>query len=105
MPLDENTIWRSHDGRKTALKDLEDTHLANIIGHLRTRRFPGDDMIEPVLLRIAASRGLTQAFLDRAEIPYRDSEGRWCLHCRPISDPALPAHRRVAPDEAGGEAS
>lgn len=81
--IDENTVWTTFDGRKVPLKDMEDTHLANVIAYLVKRDFLGDQEILAICRQIAQRRKLTDRFLDRAEIPYRIN-GEWYLDCRPI---------------------
>lgn len=82
--IDRNTEWRRYDGQKFLLCNLEDTHLANIIRwvQLHDEVYPTD--LLPVLLEIAEERGLTQAFLDCAEIPHRNAEGKWMLNFQQV---------------------
>lgn len=75
---DRDSIWHSYDGRRTKIRDLEDTHLANIILHITKMPKPGDDMLMPVLKEEAKIRGLTDAFLERAQIPHR-RKNKWYL--------------------------
>lgn len=79
MRTKENLRWYTYDHRLLTVKEIEDTHLANIIKHIKQyNRF-----YEPETLAImeteAKDRGLTQAFLERSQIPYKDQDGNWML--------------------------
>lgn len=73
--------WEAANGRKTILNDLEDTHLANIINYIKGPPHPHKpnypDWLLPVLTRIAEERKLTDKFLSRAPIPWKDVDGKW----------------------------
>lgn len=79
--ITRRTIWKTHDRRQIPLNELEDTHLANILHWI----WKHPDIYPIELLRVlqdmALDRGLSQAFLDRAEIPWKNADGKWCLNC------------------------
>lgn len=73
-----DTLWGSQDGKYRKIRDLEDTHLANIITYLITN-FGEEDPILAVMIQEAYIRGLTREFLVRAYIPFKDKDGNWML--------------------------
>ena len=73
----ENTIWRTMDGRTIKLKNLEDTHLSNIIHFLTHRHNSYTYEILEILKRIAKNRGLSSEFLNRSQIPYKNINNKW----------------------------
>lgn len=76
------TVWGTYDGRLLHPVDIEDTHLANIIHHIKkTNEISRNGYSESTLWVMeveAKRRGLTKEFLDRAEIPHFKN-GRWML--------------------------
>ena len=72
-----DTTWTTMDGIHIKVRDLEDTHLANIIKHLHHYKINYELMI--FLTRIAFERGLKEDFLYRALIPYKNENGDWML--------------------------
>lgn len=74
---DRDSKWGSYDGRYIKIRDLEDTHLANVIKHVEQYGY-GLSLLS-VLKEEAKIRGLTQEFLDRAHIPFKDDKGNWML--------------------------
>jgi hypothetical protein len=74
---DRDTEWGCQDGRWIKIRDLEDTHLANIIKHLEIYGY--NDGLRDVMIEEAVARGLKPEFLERAHIPYKNSEGKWML--------------------------
>lgn len=83
-----NFIWRTYDGREIPLAEIEDTHLANIIRWVYERldRYP--PAVLDVMVDEAYRRKLPVEFLGCAEIPWKDTDGDWCLDCR-----KLPVHQ------------
>lgn len=73
--LNENTVWRTMDGRKIKFKDLTDAHLANIIDFIVRSR--GRDDVSRYLETLAVKRGLKVEFLERAQIPYKNKKDKW----------------------------
>lgn len=71
------SFWGSTDGRQTKIKDLEDTHLANIIHHCKQDPYVYGNRMIKYLMMEAEHRNLTQAFLSRAPIPWKDTDGKW----------------------------
>ncbi len=75
--ITKDSIWHVHDGRMVAFKDLEDTHLANLIHYLKKVQLMSYKEILKVLRSIAKERGLTTKFLRRSQIPYKNEYERW----------------------------
>lgn len=73
--LSENTIWHTADGRNIKFKDLTDTHLANIVNFIKMTN--GQTEVSEFLKELAFKRGLKPAFLERAQIPYKNQRGKW----------------------------
>ena len=72
-----DTPWQSYNGKITKVSDLEDTHLVNIINHLtKMDKMPAFVLF---LYEEVNLRGLTKAFVDRAEIPHKNEAGDWML--------------------------
>lgn len=74
--FNENDIWKTMDGRQIKFKDLSDTHLANIIDFLGD----SDIFLKEYLIRLALKRGLTWEFLNRSQIPYKNSHNKWEIY-------------------------
>ena len=77
MIYDENFIWTTHAGKQAPLKDLEDSHLANILDWWKQNDFEGENPLYPVVMKLIKERGLTQEYLDRAQIPYKNENDKW----------------------------
>lgn len=82
-PYSRDTIWYTNDGKAIAVRDLEDTHLANLIRFLHESPYHDEwkrkgEFIN-VLMDEVQARGLLPQFLDRAPIPYKDEQGNWRL--------------------------
>lgn len=77
MKYDRNTVWTTFDGREIKIKDLTDVHLANVIYHLEMRDVGTKSPLLSPMRREAKRRKLTQAFLDRAPIPWQNVDGEW----------------------------
>lgn len=69
--------WCTYDGRWIAIKDMEDTHVANLLKHLDV--YSRNHPYIKILLEESELRGLTKEFLDRADIPFKDPDGDWML--------------------------
>jgi len=73
--------WWCADGRVIKIRNLEDTHLANIISHVQQPSHPNLPVypawLLPVLRKEADLRKLTEVFLTRAPIPWKDVDGKW----------------------------
>lgn len=78
--------WETANGRVLPIREVEDTHLANIILHCQNKpSVYGEDLVT-MLKQEATSRGLTDYFLSRAPIPYRRSTGKWAAFYRDHSE-------------------
>ena len=73
------SIWMTHTKKRIKIKDLKDTHLANIIDFLKDM---SDNKLSHQLIRLAVERGLTDKFLDRAQIPYKNENGNWEIYTK-----------------------
>lgn len=69
--------WGSQFGKWCKIRDLEDTHLGNIIRYL-VENFEEDNPWLLVMIEEARIRGLTAKFMSNY-IPFRDDDGRWRL--------------------------
>ena len=77
--IDRDMVWTTFDGRHIKIRDLEDTHVANLIDYLSHRRLSRDGELITFLKKEAKLRGLKEGFLERAQIPHKDSEGNWMI--------------------------
>lgn len=73
------TIWTTHDGRRRALGELEDTHLANLIQYMSKMLVYKPSLLK-LLKDIAKERGLKQEFLERSQIPYKNKHNKWEIY-------------------------
>ena len=76
--MDREYEWHCADGRIIEIKELEDTHLANIIQALKKNQ-RGHALIS-VMEEEAEYRGLSTDFLSLAQIPYK-KDGAWYTWC------------------------
>jgi hypothetical protein len=83
-PITEDSRWTSYEGRRIALKDLEDTHLANIIRWVNLNPDNYNVRLLQVLTGIAKRRELSEEFLAGAEYPHRNKNGETALNLAPI---------------------
>lgn len=74
--ITENDIWQTHFGDRIKLKDLSDTHLANVIDYVSKIRSYNTELIS-VLKQIQKDRGLKDEFINRSQIPYKNPNGKW----------------------------
>ena len=79
MEITKDTLWENYMGLIRPLNELEDSHLANIILHVRTyHRFYNDGPeIVSVCEGILLSRGIDPKFNKLAQIPHKNLEGNW----------------------------
>ena len=102
--VDRNLEWGSVHGVKTKIVDMDDSYLANLYDYLSHRVNPQHlkDVIEEfnnaeddewrktleritsfdiklmlVIQEVQKERGLTKGFMDRAQIPYKNPNGKW----------------------------
>lgn len=73
-----DSMWGSQFGKWSKIRDLEDTHLANIIRYLH-ENFPEDSPWLNAMIEEARIRGLHKEFILRSYIPFKDPDGRWRL--------------------------
>lgn len=74
--ITRETIWRDYQGNFKKIKDLDDTHLANILHYLNAKCTRHS---EPIYLGIKAEialRQLSEAFLGAAQMPHVNNEGK-----------------------------
>ena len=76
--INENTIWTTYEGAQIRFRDLEDTHIANIL-HFRKHSWNNEDSLCVYLRKMAKERGLTEEFLKRAPYPYKNMDNRWTI--------------------------
>jgi len=80
--IDRNFIWESCHGVKTKIVDMDDTYLANLYDFLKNRsRYiftkDFDTKMMEVIKELQEERGLKSEFMDRAQIPYKNPNGKW----------------------------
>lgn len=75
--IDKNSNWQTHTGKIIPLKDLTDTHLANIIDFVKSNNMKNGKLLLKTLRSIAKDRGLTTKFLGRSQIPYKNENNKW----------------------------
>ena len=76
MLYTKETLWRSMHGIVKKLKDLDDSHIANLINFASYYGHYHESLLE-VLEEIRLERGLKQEYLDRSQIPYKNPNGNW----------------------------
>ncbi len=74
--------WTTQNGKTIAVKDMEDTHLANLLWYVKNsstyhNRKEHRQALIDVLFGEANFRGLPNLFLDRAPIPHKGEDGIW----------------------------
>lgn len=81
-----NTTWTTHEGRSIKLKDLDDTHLANIVYHTKKYEhwYSNYPKVRKYLERLSRKRGLKQEFLDGAPYPYKGLNNKWKLEFQQV---------------------
>jgi hypothetical protein len=80
--ITRDSLWTNHFGEQKKIRDLDDTHIANIIRWLPTLN---RDYMVPFFLEEAKIRVLSQEFLDRAHIPYRGPDQKWYVNMKQVS--------------------
>jgi endonuclease III-like uncharacterized protein len=73
--LTKKTIWKNVHGESKPLDQLEDSHLANII-HWSKFYMPDHTELIAVVTSILEDRGISEKFVDRAQIPYKNPYGK-----------------------------
>lgn len=75
--FDENSIWITKDGREIKLRDLDDSHLNNLVWFLNRRKnffYQIDDTsiddLKTVLKKIASTRGFSPSLVGTVQTPY-----------------------------------
>lgn len=78
MKIDHDTAWTDAHGKSERICDVSDTHLANMINHVKLefQRYIGMGLLE-ALEREAQFRGLSEEFLKMAPFPYVGPDGYW----------------------------
>lgn len=69
--------WQTHLGNSVSVQGCCDEHLANTIQWLNA--YSQDKGMKELLKEEAERRGLTQAFLDKAQYPYKDGLGNYLV--------------------------
>ena len=102
--VDRNLEWQSCHGIKTKIIDMDDAYLANLYDYLSHRVHPEhlkdvvkdfnsaeddewretlnnitsfDIKLMLVIQEVQKERGLKREFMDRAQIPYKNPNGKW----------------------------
>jgi len=74
--LSRDSLWGCNDGRRIKIKDLEDTHVANIIDWALKTGYPESKLIR-IMKKELKIRGISHKFSDRSQIPYKNQSGKW----------------------------
>ena len=97
ITVDRNLEWTSSHGIKTKIVDMDDTYLANLFDYfcrIRESKYTfevikkfnesGDESclnfdskLMLVIRELQKERGLKDEFMDRAQIPYKNPDGKW----------------------------
>jgi hypothetical protein len=74
------TIWTSLDGKTRSFSAMDDEHLANVILHMSYYHNRLRSTVLAEALEEYSKRNLSQAFLDAAPYPYKDTRnGVWMI--------------------------
>lgn len=71
----KDSIWTNVHGVSKPLKDLDDSHLANLLDFLDDNVRNGE--LREVIKSIAKDRGLKDEYLERSQIPYKNPNGKY----------------------------
>ncbi len=84
--VDRDLVWTSCHRRRTKIKDMEDSYLANLYDFLihRRNKVPSrcegwlfDNRLMIVIRELQYERGLKDEYMDRAQIPYKNPDDMW----------------------------
>jgi len=84
LNITEDTVWTNYEGRRTAFKDMDDEHLANIIKWVKERLDCYPVELLEKLQEFAEKRGLSEEFLAGAEYPFRNKDGELTINMAPL---------------------
>lgn len=75
--VDENTKWRTYDGKEIKLKHLSDQHLINVIRHVtKVQKIHLREDLLDVLRSIATSRGISEDMINAEDqTPHLNDKG------------------------------
>lgn len=79
--------WETHLGNRVSVKGCSDEHLANTLQWV-SFYYPNDKMVD-LLKEEAALRGLSEAFLSKAQYPYKDGKGNYLVWCFETHEPEI----------------
>tara|TARA_R110000868_G_scaffold76573_6_gene220167 strand:- start:4823 stop:5101 length:279 start_codon:yes stop_codon:yes gene_type:complete len=79
MKITKDTVWTSYQGVAKPLNELEDSHLANIIHHVKQYGAFDSHPIVRVCEEILTSRGVGLGLVDYAQIPHKNLKGQWAV--------------------------
>lgn len=74
--INKKTVWRSIHGICKPLDELDDSHLANIVQWIKFYMPDHKELLE-IVESIMKDRGLSDKFLERSQIPYKNPYGKW----------------------------
>lgn len=75
--ITEDTLWTNCHGVTKKLKNLDDSHLSNLLHFLTVQGSFGRYELINVVKNIIKEKGLTEDFTNRSQIPYKNSNGNW----------------------------
>lgn len=79
--------WQTHLGNSVSVQGCSDEHLANTIQWVSV--YSKDAGFKRSLKYEAERRGLTKAFLDKAQYPYKDGLGNYIVWNFEIHEPMI----------------
>jgi len=71
----KDTLWMNCHGVINPLKDLSDSHLANL--YQFAKFYCTHTNLASIVKSIIKDRKLHESFLERSQIPYKNPEGEW----------------------------
>jgi hypothetical protein len=100
MPITRESFWHSHLGKKAKIKDLDDTHIANLVDYARKNQNYWNDgaHLVKVLETEASLRNLSDKMVGRTQIPYQHN-GIWYVWNFEMNRPeAIGGYPKTDPD-------
>lgn len=71
------TTWRTHDGKRVPIAELDDYHVANIIHWMNENRYRYHHTTIEEFAEEAKKRNFMDEFLELAPYPYQNDKGEW----------------------------
>ncbi len=71
----KESIWTNVHGISKPLKDLDDSHVANLLNFLDDKVCT--TQLQEIIKSIVKDCGLTDKYLERSQIPYKNPKEKW----------------------------